>query len=313
MTRSRHKLHKVQFRVGEGDAGRRLDQVLAAHVPDLSRRKARVLLDIGGVFVDRKRVKVASRSMAVGQLVEAHLGGAFERATKSVGRDARTRDARALPAHRVVYEDGDIAVVDKPAGLLSAPTPESDRGNLVDALRRESGGGHVFVVHRIDLGTSGLLVFAKTRRANKHLSERFRSHDIDREYIAVVSGGVVRPATADDRISVKLPIKGKRAATHFRIDEVLGDKATIVRARLETGRTHQIRIHCRHLGHAVLGDTRYGTRTPHDPPRMALHAAVLGFEHPRTEQPLAFESPLPDALATWIAGLRQSIVPGETS
>src|SRR5690606_10904684 len=112
------------------DAGKRLDQVLAARVPDLSRRKARVLLDIGGVFVDRARVKVASRKLRPGQVVEAHIGGALERATGEVGSAARERDSAALPRFTIVHADRDIVVVDKPAGLLTAPTPESDRGNL---------------------------------------------------------------------------------------------------------------------------------------------------------------------------------------
>ncbi len=295
---------KIEFRVTDEDAGRRLDQVLAAHVPELSRRKARVLLDIGGVFVDRKRVKVASRSMVVGQLVEAHLGGALERATKHVGRDARTRDARALPEYQIVHEDPDLIVVDKPSGLLTAPTPESDRGNLVDGLRRTGSRGHVFVVHRIDLGTSGLLVFARTRRAHRALSERFRTHDITREYIAVTSGAM--PGDADGGpITVRIPVRGKHAVTHLRVHETIGDLATVVRVRLETGRTHQIRVHCRHLGHPVLGDKRYGTRTAYDPPRMALHATTLGFIHPRTEQLMTFESPLPTPLSGWLDGLRR--------
>src|SRR5690606_10761134 len=147
--------------------------------------KARVLLDIGGVFVDRSRVKVASRTIRAGQVIEVHLGGALDRATKSVGRAARERDASALPAFTVVFEDHDIVVVDKPAGLLTAPTPESDRNNLAQALGTDRP--RVLVVHRIDLQTSGLLVFAKTDQANRSLSARFRDHDVERAYVAVVA------------------------------------------------------------------------------------------------------------------------------
>lgn len=311
------RARKVEFRVADEDAGRRLDQVLAARIPELSRRKARVLLDIGGVFVERTRVKVASRKVRPGQLVEAHLGGALERATKDVGQRARKRDERALPAHRLVFEDDDLAVIDKPAGLLTAPTPESDRGNLADILARERGGRQVFVVHRLDLATSGLLVMAKTNRANKFLSERFRTHDVIREYTAVVSGRVVpRDASPSDArvaalsdaepasITVDLPLRGRRAVTNLYVTEYIGERATVLRARLETGRTHQIRLHCRHIGHAVLGDRRYGRRSPLAPPRMALHASMLGFVHPRSNQLMSFASPLPAPLADWLQSLR---------
>jgi 23S rRNA pseudouridine1911/1915/1917 synthase len=291
---------KVQFRAEEQDAGKRLDQVLAARIPELSRRKARVLLDIGGVFVDRARVKVAGRKVRAGQLIEAHLGGALERATKSVGGVARAEDARALPAYSVVFEDDDIVVIDKPAGLLTAPTPESDRNNLADLLRRDRPRPEIFVVHRIDLGTSGLLVFARTALANQQLSALFRDHDVVREYIAVVQGAMKQ----DTDITVRVPVKGRPALTHLAVAERLGDAATVLRARLETGRTHQIRIHCSHLGHPVFGDLQYGRRTGHDPPRMALHAATLGFVHPRTGEALSFASPMPEDLTAWLATWR---------
>src|SRR5439155_4596850 len=161
------------------EAGRRLDQVLAARVPDLSRRRARVLLDLGGVFVDQVRAKQAGRPVAAGQTIVAHLGGALARATKQVGAEARARDEQGLPGYTVVHEDADLLVVDKPAGLLTAPTPESDRNNLASLLARRSDPPQpVLVVHRIDLDTSGLLVFAKTADANRILSETFRRHDL---------------------------------------------------------------------------------------------------------------------------------------
>ena len=156
---------KVTFTVGDEDTGRRLDQVLAARVPGLSRRQARVLLDIGGVFVDGRRIKVAGRPARAGEKIVAVLGGALARATGKPGRAARTEDERKLPPYAVVFEDEDVVVVDKPAGLLAAPTPESDRNNLVSLLeRREEGGPRILVVHRIDLETSGLIVFAKSPR-----------------------------------------------------------------------------------------------------------------------------------------------------
>ena len=133
--------NRVTFTVGDDDVGRRLDQVLAARVPGLSRRQARVLLDIGGVFVDGRRVKIAGRLMHEGEEVVAVMGGALARATPKTGRAARGEDERQLPVFTVVFEDDDIVLVDKPSGLLTAPTPESDRNNLADLLGRRPGAG----------------------------------------------------------------------------------------------------------------------------------------------------------------------------
>jgi 23S rRNA pseudouridine1911/1915/1917 synthase len=298
---------RVTFTVTDEDAGRRLDQVLAARVPGLSRRQARVLLDIGGVFVDNRRVKIAGRPMHAGESVAAVVGGALARATKRPGLAAREEDERRLPAHTVIFEDEDIVVVDKPAGLLTAPTPESDRNNLADLLARRAGGGEIFVVHRIDLETSGLVVLAKTDAANRALSARFREHDIARVYLTVVAGafpgGV---ATVDE------PVGGRRAVTHVEVRERFDAGATLLACRLETGRTHQIRIHLSGLGHPVLGDARYGRAWGPAPPRMALHATTLGFAHPRDGRALAFESPWPADLGPWLAALRGPKIGGKT-
>jgi 23S rRNA pseudouridine1911/1915/1917 synthase len=293
---------KVTFVALPDDEGLRLDQVLAKRVPGLSRRKARVLIDLGGVFVDRARVKVASRPLRAGQRVEANVGGALDRAA-GIGAAARDREAAALPAYRVVFEDADVVVVDKPAGLVTAPTPESDRGNLLDLLaRRSDPPAKVWLVHRIDLPTSGLLVFAKSELANKALGARFAAHDVERAYRVVVAGLV-----ADDAQTIDRPIAGRRAVTHARVLERFA-AASLIEARLDTGRTHQIRIHLAGLGHPVLGDGEHGGETARlfrpAPPRLALHAAVLGFAHPRTGEALRFESPVPEELATWIDGLR---------
>jgi 23S rRNA pseudouridine1911/1915/1917 synthase len=292
---------RVTFTVGDAEAGLRLDQALAARVPGLSRRRARLLLDIGGVFVDGRRVKVAGRPVRAGEKVVAHVGGALERATPRTGRDARADDEARLPPFAIVHEDEDIVVVDKPSGLLTAPTPESDRGNLASLLARRPGGGPVHVVHRIDLETSGLLVFAKTDEANRALSEKFRAHDLGREYLAVVAG-----AFPDELRVIERPVGGKRAVTHVAVEERFGARATLLRCRLETGRTHQIRLHAEAEGHPVLGDPRYGAaRVSPRPPRMALHATLLSFAHPRTGAPLSFTSPWPTDLAAWLEAMRR--------
>ena len=296
--------NRVTFTVGDADVGLRLDQALAARVPGLSRRRARLLLDIGGVFVDGKRIKLAGRLVRAGEKIVANLGGALERATPKTGRDARTEDEARLPPYAIVFEDEDVVVVDKPSGLLTAPTPESDRNNLVSLLeRRAVGGPRILVVHRIDLETSGLIVFAKSPHANRVLSERFRTHDLERAYLAVVAG-----AFPDGLTRIDKPVGGRPAITHVGVRERFGARATLLDCRLETGRTHQIRLHALAAGHPVIGDGRYGTPFRAAPaPRMALHATTLGFAHPATGAPLSFTSPWPPDLAAWTARLRASI------
>jgi 23S rRNA pseudouridine1911/1915/1917 synthase len=292
--------HRVTFTIGAAEVGLRLDQALAARVPGLSRRRARLLIDIGGVFVDGRRVKIAGKAMYAGESVVANLGGALDRATPETGREARTQDEARLPPFAIVHEDEDVVVLDKPSGLLTAPTPESDRNNLASLLARRAGGAAVHVVHRVDLETSGLLVFAKTEEANRVLSERFRTHDLGREYLAVVAGAFPDAVRVIDR-----PVSGKRAVTHVAIEERLGARATLLRCRLETGRTHQIRLHVQAEGHPVLGDPRHGgVPISPRPPRMALHATLLAFAHPRTGASLSFTSPWPADLAGWLETLR---------
>jgi len=211
-----------------------------------------------------------------------------------------------LPVYTVVFEDDDVVVVDKPAGLLTAPTPESDRNNLADLLSRRAGQ-RVFVVHRIDLETSGLVVFAKTDDANRTLSERFRTHDLERAYLCVVAG-----AFPEQVARIERAVGGRRAVTHVEVRERIGDAATLLRCRLETGRTHQIRLHMQATGHPVLGDARYGPGPAPGAfpaaPRMALHATALAFAHPRDARPLVFESPWPGELEHWLVGLRRYAV-----
>jgi 23S rRNA pseudouridine1911/1915/1917 synthase len=287
---------KFEFRVPEDAAGLRLDQCLARCVEPLSRSSARVALDLGAVFVDDRRVKVASRRVALGQHVVVHLGGAFERAQKRVGRAARAADEAALPRYEVLYEDEHVVFVNKPAGLLSAPTPEGDSGNLQALLaRRSTPKGEIFVVHRLDLQTSGVLVFAKTRAANQALSELFVVHDLTRRYDVFAQG-----TAQQESFSVRESLSGKPAATHFRRIAQFTSFCHL-EATLETGRTHQIRRHLLGVGMPVLADPEYGERQLWHPRRLALHAKHLGLSHPVTHQPLAFDAPLPSDLAEWLA------------
>jgi 23S rRNA pseudouridine1911/1915/1917 synthase len=287
---------KFEFVVPEDAAGLRLDQCLSRCVESLSRSGARVALDLGAVFVDDRRVKVASRKVAPGQHVVVHLGGAFERATKQVGRAARAQDAAALPVFEVIFEDEFLVAVYKPPGLLSAPTPEGDGNNLQALLGSRPGGrGRVFVVQRLDLQTSGVMVFAKTVASNQALAELFRAHTLTRRY-DVLAAGVSRR----DTFSVRQSLSGKAAVTHFR--RVAQWTAFChLEATLETGRTHQIRRHLLSVNLPVLADNEYSRREPWHPPRLALHARELAFEHPLTGAALSFEVPLPRDLSDWLS------------
>jgi 23S rRNA pseudouridine1911/1915/1917 synthase len=295
MVRDR-KMSKFEFRVPEEVAGLRLDQCLGRCVEQLSRSTARVALDMGAVFVDHKRVKVASRRVFAGQHIAVHLGGAFERAQKQVGREARAEDEAHLPEYQVLLEDEHLVVVNKPAGLLSAPTPESDWGNLQSLLaRRQRPEGTIHVVQRLDLQTSGVMVFAKTSRCNEKLSELFRTHSLTRRYDAFAAG---EPDVQS--FSVRQSLNGKAAVTHFRALAQY-PRFCHLEATLETGRTHQIRRHLLGRGLPVLADLEYGGREPWHPARLALHAKHLSFTHPLSGASLVFDLALPDDLQRWLS------------
>ena len=286
----------------------RLDRALAAQVPSLSRERLKVLTKAGALTRDGKAVR--------------------DPATKVKG------DERFLlvipapePAHNepqeiplpIVYEDEHLLVVDKPAGLVVHPAAGNFDGTLVNALLHHCGGslsgiGGVArpgIVHRIDKDTSGLLVVAKHDKAHEGLARQFAAHSIDRRYLAIVSGvprqakGVVDAPLARSpqnrkKIAIVREGRGKRAVTHWKRLELLND-AALVECRLETGRTHQVRVHMASIGHPLVGDPVYGRGksahrkllNPLDFNRQALHAAHLGFIHPVTKGRLSFDSALP--------------------
>ncbi len=280
---------KFRFVVPADSSDLRLDQCLARHVQPLSRRTAKLALDIGCVFVNKKRVKAASRRVREGDDIVAHLEGAYQRAL------TRDPDAppRTPPLH-VRFEDAHLVVLYKPAGVLTAPTPESDRNNLLYWLesRTERRQRH-YVVHRLDLHTSGVLVFAKTSDANRVLSEMFRRHDLVRQYDVFVHGHF-----SGEPQRVEAPINGKHAITHLTLEKHVGHYSWLL-ATLQTGRTHQIRRHLSGVGFPVVADPKYG-RTRSDAPRMGLHARRLAFAHPISGEQLDFQEPLPDDLSSWI-------------
>jgi 23S rRNA pseudouridine1911/1915/1917 synthase len=321
------------FDVDAMGAGERLDRFLgqaaAARRIALSRTRLKALIEAGEVRVDGSVVRDPSTKVVAGARI------AFEAPPPEdsliVGED--------LPL-QVVYEDEHLIVIDKPAGLVVHPAPGHAAHTLVNALIRHcgaslSGVGGVKrpgIVHRLDKDTSGLLVAAKTDAAHQGLAELFADHgragSLQREYLALVWGGfdatrgeVAAPIGRDPRHREKMAVmsgeRGRHATTHWRLDETLGP-ASLVTCRLETGRTHQIRVHMASIGHPLLGDSVYGSGFKTKAARLgepakaalaalgrqALHASVLGFEHPATGEELRFECRPPKDFARLLKALQ---------
>jgi 23S rRNA pseudouridine1911/1915/1917 synthase len=301
--------------VGSG----RLDAAIAAALPELSRARVQSLIAGGALSIDGQPVTDSSN--------KKQNGKSFELTVPKPRPDKAEAQAIAL---NIIFEDEHLVVVDKPAGLVVHPAAGHSDGTLVNALLHHcrgqlSGIGGVQrpgIVHRIDKDTSGLLVVAKSDRAHEGLAKLFATHDIERSYLAVVSGipappaGVIRTqigrSTNDRKKMAVLPEgRGKHAVTHFRMLESL-NKASLVECRLETGRTHQVRVHMAHLGHPLIGDPVYSNRQnsykigPNQSKfaRQALHAASLGFKHPITGETLRFESRLPEDMQLLLSALR---------
>jgi 23S rRNA pseudouridine1911/1915/1917 synthase len=238
----------------------------------------------------------------------------------------RPRPEIAVRRLRVLFEDEHILIVDKPAGVLTQPTPERERDTLLERagryLMRSRGvkRPYVGIVHRIDRDTSGVVLLVSSPRALRPFQSMFRTHSIERSYVAIVEG-VVEPGsgTIDRRLVVdrgdgrrgtsRHAGLGARAITHYELIERFGGTAAQLLCRLETGRTHQIRIHLAEVGHPVVGEPVYRSKTappfPLPFPRQALHAQALGFVHPVTGQAMRVEAPLPDDLAKLILLLRR--------
>lgn len=299
----------ITARIAKDALGWRLDRALAAALPTLSRERLKALISSGGV-IGPEGAPVRDPA------VKAVPGGAYE-VTIPAPRPAHN-EAQDI-ALTIVHEDDHLLVVDKPAGMVVHPAAGNFDGTLVNALLhhcagRLSGIGGVArpgIVHRIDKDTSGLLVVAKTDVAHEGLAAQFAKHSIARRYLAIVAGvpmppkgkvdaPLARSAANRKKMAIVEGGRGKRAVTHYRLVEPLRD-AALVECRLETGRTHQVRVHMAAIGHPLLGDPVYGrTRAGHQAVlkrlnfrRQALHAAGLGFIHPVSKENLSFESALP--------------------
>ena len=271
----------------------------------LSRRAAREAVRSGRVDVDGAATDQPGREVPENARIEFH-------------RD-RPQRRRVRTRLSVLYEDDDVLIVDKPAGLLTVPTEAREKDTLwARALQylqlRYGGRPYAGIVHRLDKDTSGAVVFARHRGALHALQDRFKTHAIDREYVALVAGSPAESGTWDAdlvrepglRRSIARPgQEGKRAVTRYRTVERF-DAAALVSIRPQTGRTHQIRVHFSAAGHPVLGDRVYGDApsSAAAPPRQMLHARRLGFPHPRTGEPVAAEAPIPDDFQAALEALR---------
>lgn len=306
------------FVAGEGDVGERVDKCAAARLASEGATRGDVLraAEADQLLVGQKPVKPSYR-LKLGDEVSLEL-------PEPERSDAIPED---IPID-VVFEDESVLVVHKPAGLVVHPAKGHASGTLVNAVLfhnalddDDEAPERPGIVHRLDRDTSGVMVIAKTARAREHLKEQFRAHTIERVYEAIAVGSIIERVTFDtlynrhptDRKRFSSRVReGKRACTHVTPLEAFGSVATRVECRLETGRTHQIRVHMSDAGHPLLADKQYG-RPPRDRAleaiadalgRQALHARVLGFVHPETGVVVRFERPPPEDFLRALAALR---------
>jgi len=308
---------QISATIADDAAGWRLDRALAAAVPTLSRERLKALISSGRVTGPKGLVRdPAAKALAGAYAVDVPAPVAAHNEPQDI-------------ALEIVFEDEHLLIVDKPAGMVVHPAAGNFDGTLVNALLhhcagRLSGIGGVArpgIVHRIDKDTSGLLVVAKTDVAHEGLAAQFAKHSIERRYRAIVAG---RPNPAEGKVDAalarssanrqKMAIveadRGKRAVTHYKLIRTLKD-AALVECRLETGRTHQVRVHMTSLGHPLLGDPVYGRirQGLRDVlkelgfERQALHAVELGFIHPVTRAALSFESDIPSDMQELLSAL----------
>jgi 23S rRNA pseudouridine1911/1915/1917 synthase len=309
--------------VARDAAGTRLDKYLALALADLSRTQLQRLIQEGQVRTSRGQVSASYRVQA-GEVITV---------TVPPPQPAQLL-AEDIPL-RIVYEDAALLVIDKPPGLVVHPAPGHARGTLVNALLFHcptlsgvGGEARPGIVHRLDKDTSGLLLVAKHDRSHRHLAAQLQARRLQRGYVALVhgrlpalEGSIDAPIGRHPQHRQKMAVVpgGRMARTHYRVTAVWGP-VSCLRLRLETGRTHQIRVHLAAIGHAVLGDPVYGTGGTHAGraalprqvgafPRQALHAEYLRFQHPESGQWLEYTAPVPADMAGLIARLRALYAP----
>ncbi len=290
-------------------AGLRMDRALARLFPQFSRNRLQAWLKSGHVLVDGRQLE-RSEKAAGGERIEINCPPAA---------NAALPPAQRMPL-KIVFEDDDLIVVNKPAGLIVHPGAGNPDRTLMNgllahasALRRVPRAG---IVHRLDKDTSGLLVVAKNLTAQTHLAAQLAGRSVKRTYLALVHGdpparGLIdAPIGRDTRMRTRMTVtlRGKEARTSYRVLERFG-RAALLECRLETGRTHQIRVHLQHIRHPIVGDPVYrrGAREGLPFARQALHATALELAHPRSGEPMAWSAPLPADMKKLLAKLRRDL------
>lgn len=302
-------MQKVEHIVLEQEKSARIDKVISSLNPDWSRTQVQQWIKDGQVLVNGQAVKT-NYKCNINDQIEIMIP---EPEVLDVIAEEMNLD--------IYYEDEDVIVVNKPKGMVVHPAAGHITGTLVNGLMAHckdlSGINGVLrpgIVHRIDKDTSGLLMVAKNDRAHESLVNQLVEKTVTRKYLAVVHGNIEHdygtidaPIGRDpkERQSMTVIDNGKHAVTHFHVLERYKD-FTFVECRLETGRTHQIRVHMKYIGHPLAGDPKYGPRKTLDLNGQALHAAVLGFTHPRTGKYLEFEAPLPESYEQLLVKLRNN-------
>ncbi len=300
---------RYDWTVDPADAGERIDKYITLQSEDWSRSQVQAWVKEGRVTVNGEPVK-NNYKVAADDEVTLRVPPPKELAIRPEPMDLD-----------IVYEDSDVVVVNKPRGLVVHPAPGHYSGTLVNGLlyhcKDLSGINGVLrpgIVHRIDKDTSGLLMVAKNDKAHLGLAEQLKAHTVNRKYIALVHGVILHemgtidaPIGRDPKNRQQMAVvfeNSKPAVTHFVVLERFKEY-TLVELKLETGRTHQIRVHMKYIGYPLVGDPKYGPRNTLDLDGQALHAKTLGFVHPRTGEYMEFEAPLPPDMVALISFLRQ--------
>ena len=310
------KSETVQLLIDEENHGARVDSALSLQLPEISRSFIQKLIESGAVRVNGQLCTSKKHKVSKDDAVELQI-------PEPKALEAKAED---IPL-QLVYEDDDLLVVNKPRGMVVHPAAGNESGTLVNAVmfhckgRLSSINGVIRpgIVHRIDKDTSGLLVVAKNDMAHESLSQQLAAHSITRKYEALVfnnfiqdEGTVDAPIGRDPSNRLRqavTDINSQRAVTHFKVLERFG-KFTLIEAKLETGRTHQIRVHMAYIKHPLVGDKVYGPKKqPFNAEGQLLHAKTLGFVHPRTGEYMEFESSRPEIFDNILQSLRNAVRP----